>query len=436
MSPNAATVLRPGKESSPGSAPTETGVRLRRWTYPYAAALAICSDLDETPDRHVYLRIARFLNTTVTGEMGPGVGLEVGNSIYFDMPPDQFAYWTTDDAGRAMIHALIRSGHIDVLHSYGDYCGHRDQVARHLDELRRHELHLEVWVDHSKAPTNFGPDIMCGRGDVPSAPMYHADLTLNYGIRYVWRGRTTVVTGQDAPASPAALANIWTWRHPLVSAQTAAKEAVKVHLGKCGHPRWEMYADNRTYRQSTLRDGQGIWEFLRSSPFWGGSGRGDTADGIPGVLTEKMLRTLIRRQGACILYTHLGKVSDPGRPFGPEAQAAFRRLARFHHDGRILIRTTQRLLKYLVIREHLCFAAACDRGIMRVTIEVVADPVFGTWIPSAGDLQGLTFEMPRCEGVQVYSPRGEAVAVEVMHEGQLTRATIPWRPLEFPEERW
>jgi hypothetical protein len=30
-------------------------VKLRRFPYPYRAMLAICSDLDETPDRHVYL---------------------------------------------------------------------------------------------------------------------------------------------------------------------------------------------------------------------------------------------------------------------------------------------------------------------------------------------------------------------------------------------
>ena len=95
-------------------------VRLRRFPYPYRAMLAICSDLDETPDRHVYWETMKFLNTTEETTMGSGVGLEVGNSIYFDMPPDQFAYWNTDDAGREMVRSLIQSGHIDCLHSYGD----------------------------------------------------------------------------------------------------------------------------------------------------------------------------------------------------------------------------------------------------------------------------------------------------------------------------
>src|SRR3972149_7860855 len=95
-------------------------VSIRRIPYPYRAMLAICSDLDETPNREVYFEMMKFLNTTKNTAMGPGVGLEVGNSIYFDMPSDQFSYWNTDEKGREMIRALIRSGHIDCLHSYGD----------------------------------------------------------------------------------------------------------------------------------------------------------------------------------------------------------------------------------------------------------------------------------------------------------------------------
>lgn len=46
--------------------------------YPYRAMLAICSSLDETPDQHVGWRVMRFLNTTETTPIGPGMGLESG----------------------------------------------------------------------------------------------------------------------------------------------------------------------------------------------------------------------------------------------------------------------------------------------------------------------------------------------------------------------
>ena len=72
-----------------GNSSLNTDIQLRPFPYPYRAMLVICSDLDETPDRNVYWQIMRFLNTTEMTAMGPGVGLEVGNSIYFDIPPDR-----------------------------------------------------------------------------------------------------------------------------------------------------------------------------------------------------------------------------------------------------------------------------------------------------------------------------------------------------------
>src|SRR5687768_6833004 len=124
------------------TAPQVGRVSIRRFPYPYRAMLAICSDLDETPNREVYYELMRFLNTTDETSMGPGVGLEVGNTIYFDMPPDQFAYWSTDDRGRAMVRELIRSGHIDCLHSFGDFATTRAHAARALDELEKHNCKL------------------------------------------------------------------------------------------------------------------------------------------------------------------------------------------------------------------------------------------------------------------------------------------------------
>src|SRR5205085_2853215 len=212
-----------GSVCSPQELRSDAAVRvsLRPFPYPYRAALAICSDLDETADRNVYWEIMRFLNTTQHTTMGRGAGLEIGNSIYFDMRPDQFAYWNTDDTGRAMARAMIRSGHIDCLHSYGDLATTRAHAGRALDELAKHDCRLRVWVDHAIAPSNFGPDIMQGHGDEPGHPAYHADLTTQYGIRYVWRGRVTSVLGQDAPPR---LGAIFSLRHPLASGRTLAKE--------------------------------------------------------------------------------------------------------------------------------------------------------------------------------------------------------------------
>jgi hypothetical protein len=408
--------------------PTPT-VNLAKYPYPYRAMIAICSDLDETPDRRVYYEIVRFLNTTQNTAIGPGVGLEVGNSIFFLMPDDQFSYVGTDDAGRDMVRAIIHSGHIDCLHSYGDHAQTRHHVELILAELDKHACKLKVWVDHSKAPTNFGPDIMQGTGDIVSSPAYHADLTSNYGIHYVWRGRTTSITGQNRAVTTRGLTNILDGRHPFASARTMAKQAVKIWLGRFAHQKWDMHAANRVCRTSTLRDGRLVWEFIRSNPYWGGPGFGDTAAMIAAVLTPKMLHTLLRTEGVCILYTHLGKVRDAQCPFDEPTRLAFGRLAALHRAGKIQVTTTYRLLRYLSVRDHVRFEVSRQAQHMMVFIRSVEDPVIGTYRPTLDDLIGLTFVVNHCDRVSVCLPDGKTAGCDIVRTADMTIASVPWRPL-------
>ena len=324
---------------------------MTQFSSPDQAALAICSDLDETPDAETYFETMRFLNTTEDTGFGRGAGLEVGNSIYFDMPPGHFSYWNTEEKNREKIRILIRSGHIDCLHSYGDLAITRAHAQRALAELERHACRLAVWVDHAKAMTNFGSDIMQGHGDEPGHPAYHADLTFAHGIRYVWRGRVTSVIGQNRPVSLAGIAN---WRYPVASGVTLGKETAKQLLARCGSRKYRLHGPNGILRPVRLRDhrSQG-YEFLRCNPHWRGISVGETGVGIAEVLTESFLKHLADRRGACILYTHLGKLRQGRREFPRATIEAFHRLAGYHHDGKILVMTTRRLLDRLANGEGL-----------------------------------------------------------------------------------
>jgi hypothetical protein len=394
--------------------------------------LAVCSDLDETPDARVYLEISRFLNTRETTAMGEGVGLEVGNSIYFDMPPGQFSYWGTDERGRSAARALMQSGHIDVIHSWGDLADRR-HAERNLAELEKHRCRVEVWIDHSKAPSNFGPDIMRGQGDLAGAPAYHADLTLAYGVRYVWRGRTTGLTGQDAPIRPGSFLPMLRKEKALASGVAAAKEAAKVALGALGSARWEPHAANRVCRPCVLRDGGRAWEFLRTNPSWGGPGESATASGVEEVLTSRMLERLVESEGAAILYTHLGKVADPAVPFGPGTVGAFRRLARLRDAKGILVTTTHRLLRYVTVRHHVRCRAAVGDDKTVVTVDSVDDPVTGPRAPSAADLQGLTLGVEGRAPVELRLGDGTPIPFDTFGTSDETWLRIPWPALCFPE---
>jgi hypothetical protein len=332
------------KESrASGSEITEAGSDPRVGR-PYQAMLAICSDLDLTPDAETYFELMRFLNTTEETSMGPGVGLEVGNTIYFDMPQGHFSYWNTSQDNRAKIRALIKSGHIDCLHSYGDLASTRAQAARALEELERHGCRLRVWIDHSKAPTNFGADIMRGHGDELGHAAYHADLTIAHGVEYVWRGRVTSVIGQNRPASLRGIADP---TQPSASAKTIFKEALKQVLARCGSRKYRLHARNRLMQPVRLRDNRGeVYEFMRCNPHCNGVSSCDTGWGIPRVLTGKFLDRLLARRATCILYTHLGKLGAGKRQFDKPTVECFRHLGDYYRSGKILVTTTSRLLDH------------------------------------------------------------------------------------------
>ena len=406
------------------------GVRLRQLPYPYRAMLAICSDLDETPDRRVYYEIMRFLNTTEETVMGPGVGLEVGNSIYFDMHPDQFAYWNTDDAGREMVRTLIRSGHIDCLHSYGDLATTRKDAARALDELDRHDCKIEVWIDHGIAATNFDSTIMQGHGDEIGHDAYHADLTLDYGVKYVWRARVTSVIGQDIPRD---LNGVFNWTHPVKSGRTLFKEAVKGRLARRGDHKYAMHGPNETLRRTVLRDDSPVYEFLRCNPHWGGVDFHEQGRYIGEALTDRMLDRLINREGTCVLYTHLGKNCDPDIPFGKTAVEGLHRLAKAFQTGSVLVTTTRRLLVYGRAKREITFDSAQDRRGLRIDLDTrEARSYVGPL--SASDLCGLTFYVPEpqatrmtIDGQQVRNLQRNAAD----HTGRPS-VSLPWPALEFP----
>ncbi len=398
-------------------------VSIRRIPYPYRAMLAICSDLDETPNREVYFEIIKFLNTTKNTAMGPGLGLEIANSIYFDMPSDQFSYWNTDEKGREMIRTLIRSGHIDCLHSYGDLATTRGHAERALEELSKYACKLEVWADHAIATSNFGADIMKGFGDVSESEVYHADLTCEFGIKYVWRGRVTSVIAQDVPKS---LKGIYNREHPMGSARTMAKEFVKGVMARAGSVKYAMHGPNKVLRKVELRDGHKVWEFIRSNPYWGGVENNATADGLSDVINEQMLNELVERGGVCILYTHLGKIRDSKEPFGLRTRDALALLARYASEGEILVTTTKRLLNYCRLVREVDFSVAKEDEWTKINVNVNGLKT---------DVSGLSFYVLEPDKTKIFVSSREVSPLKTNYPddtGQRS-VSVPWKPLEIPD---
>jgi hypothetical protein len=365
-------------------------VSLRDYPTPFAAMLAICSDLDETLSLETYLEIGRFLNTKGPTSYGNGLGLEVGNTIYFDMCPGELSYWSVSEGGRDKLRALMRSGHIDCFHSFGDL-SRRSDAARALEELTRHECRLTVWVDHAVAPTNFGADIMHGYGDMKASDAYHADLTWQYGVRFVWLGRVTSVIGQNVKPT---LAGVWEREHALASARTIAKELLKQRLGAAGYDKYRMHADNALMRPYELRSGEPVMEFMRCNPHWRGVSGGATGEGLGEVLQPRVFDTLVEKRATCVLYTHLGKGRDRSNPLGERTLAGLQRLAALQDEGKILVTTTAKLLRYHRARDEIAWSVV-DDGEQGLRVDVVAEL-------SCSALEGLTFNVPDAQKARLF----------------------------------
>ena len=95
-------------------------VILRKFPFPYRAALSICSDCDDIKSRRDFLTFEKFFNTDEKTNIGKGLSLEVANSMFIYSDNNHFSYFSGNQQDILVIEKLIRSGHIDSLHSYGE----------------------------------------------------------------------------------------------------------------------------------------------------------------------------------------------------------------------------------------------------------------------------------------------------------------------------
>jgi hypothetical protein len=363
-------------------------VFLRRFPYPYRAALAICSDIDGTKTIDDFLRIQEFLNTTNLTRFGRGAGLEIGNSFFALTLDDRLSYLSSRPQERKLLRNFIRAGFIDCLHSYGLGARTRGAVHGALDALASDGCHLTVWVDHSRAPTNLGEP---GGGAVPSSPAYHADLTLAYGVRFAWLGRGTVLVGQSSPVSRAKLTASHDRGHARRSTEGLLREILKIAVARGGSSRYAMHQRNSLMRAHRLPDGNAVYEFIRTYPYWNSKAHANNQT-LAYVLRPSTLEELKRSEGVSIIYTHFA-LPCPTLP--PETCAAIQRLAVEHREGRILVTTTSRLLRYWFARQQMrwSYEMLPDNSV-RITITSIDDPLFGEREPAVDDLQGITFQVP------------------------------------------
>lgn len=389
-----------GRIGSSGS--SLEAVELRKFPYPYKAALTVCSDIDYTPTMAKFVEMHRYFED---------LGLEIGDTFWmYCNAGKHFTYFEglqpVKSEKAEQIRKLVRAGYLDCLHTYGNFSRSggftREMAAAAIEELERNGMRVTVWVnhgdEHNTQNLNRGVDSM--RGAHPGAPEYHIDLTVKYGIKFVWNTEVTDTIGQDRPITLREIGPVG-WRHPVGTAVTVAK----AHLGQ--KTRQSMTRDNRLLRPLELGDGTTVYVFRRYGT-WAHGGIAGARDLI-GQLSAETLDTLVANRGYMIVYTHLGK----GYPWDTEVDAAFHRLARRQSEGDIYVTTTSKLLQYNLVHNGLVWDSetSSDGGIA-IRIAKVRDAVFGDFVPSEADLQGITFYTPDPDRTRIYIQGNEVGALD------------------------
>ena len=383
---------------------TISEVTLRKFPYPYKSAMTICSDVDRTETLDEFKKIQKFINSDEITDAGKGVGLDIGNSFFFFEAADKsISYFNSDPLVRETIKNFIKIGKIDVLHSYGkksDFSRHDAIVA--LSELMDNNLIVDVWVDHTKSSDNFGNDVTLGQGDIVDSEGYHADVTIEYGIKFVWLGRVTMITGQSVPITPKTFTSIFDRDHPIYSFLNMGKEFGKHMLGILGSKKYAMHKTNDLVKIISLDDGQKAYEFMRFDNYWRGVGTGANSRNLAYTISKKSLDRLKESAGYMIVYTHLGINSDCRQYICQETKSALRHLAQEYKAGHIFITSTSKLLNYYINNKYLNWSFENKKGEIIIRIHNVEDPVFGSFVPSIEELDGMTFYVPDKNKAMIY----------------------------------
>jgi len=435
-------------------------IKLRKFPYPYRAALAICSDIDGT-SLDDFMALHKFLNTGQETEMGTGLSLPIGDSFWmYDRPNltnSAFSYFENlrgqESNAAPIIRELIRAGIIDVMHSYGNFATMADfsrkLAMQAIDELQKHNLKIDVWTNHGgiESIQNIG-FLSWGKGDIPTheengtsgeLDCYHSDLLIDFGIRFYWdcEASLTSLVGQDSPVH---FSEAY-WRSPLYSGfKLKMKSIIKGYLSfadllyykfnKKHFVPWQPFDfQNYLIQPDQLRDGNILFKFKRF-----GHGKLDWSDDLSFLLNNKVLKHLIKKQGYLILYIHLGdrKKRVDSMQLPQHTIQKLRQIAELYNRGQLWVGTTSQLLKYNFVFNYLNWSVTESDYDYQIKIDRLNTSLVAYDL-TRDDLRGLTFMSPNDKAVSVFfNEQKIPCTVHLEKEKNQQVIMIPLKKFEWP----
>lgn len=400
----------------------------RRFPYPYRAALALCSDIDEC-DRPTFLAVHRLINDDL--------GLPVADTFFGrGLFPKQMAYFQPGrldpSADAPLIRAAIADGLIDGLHGWGDFNDGppdgdflRRMAERLTADLAADGLSVPLFINHG-APSN--RQNMTARlqpgyeGDDPASPWYTADMLDDLGVRYIWNSELA-----PRPLSPASSA---LRRRRL--AVNGLKNLVKRASGRSGRVRDGRRSVDLAY-PLTLKNGRAYLGFTRYTPDLDEFTHPAERHNLHRALAPNRLDQLEAEEAYLVVYTHLGSAQYRDRELFFDAdRRALEGLARRFHDGRVFMAASAGLLDYWRAWHYLDYTVYQSEGGWVIDVAGVNDPVDPDRPTTETDLAGLTFYTPRPEATRLRF-RGRDLDAAAHPPDATGRASIGLAPPPAPK---
>lgn len=242
---------------------------------------------------------------------------------------------------------------------------------------------------------------------------YHTDLTIPYGILFIWSGKITNFVGQGIPYPVfTRIANI-------------CRNIIRKVLD-----RPVVRLTDELAEPVDLRDGQKAYSFCRFG-YWSKA----SSDDLPKLISQKNLELLKKRKGISVIYVHLGNRRNSKAILDEQSQESIRNLAQEYSYGNIYVTTTAKLLTYYVTSKYLNWSVSGGRGSINIIIHGVDDEVRGKFVPELSDLQGITFYTSSAAKTRVFLD-GSEIEIErnTRDETNKESVSIPLSTLTYPVE--
>jgi len=402
-------------------------VSMRKFPYPYRAAVSICSDIDDC-DRNTFISVHKALN-----DENGRLGLPVSDSFFpVGWNSDQMAYYLPDGRSHSpdasFIRDAVRVGLIDSIHSWGDFNKAppdpvflRKLARNFVTEFHEHDLKLRVWINHG-SPNN--RQNMKSRiadeyqGDNPESQYYTSDLLPELGVKFYWWSE--VVSYPLSCASEMTLLNV-----TKIAGGKAIKNIVKRLIGR-GTKTRSFSQLTELIHPTVLRDNSKIVGFTRFNRHPGGVWHLPSRDTLRFALNRQVLDKLIALKGNLILYTHLGLPVKRATLFQKPDMDALVYLSALYHNGTVWVTPTSKLLTYQMVKKYLEWETMMENGRTVINLISIDDPVLGPRSLEKEDLFGLCFYTmhPDLTSIQV---NGATLSAEVYLPDETGIASIGFK---------